>query len=310
MKTRTLTVAIGLIDEDLIEQYDHYSPVKKPKLQRRVKWGASLVCLCLVVIGVISLFNSQREIGWPIKEVPKPSLEISPSPRWEDMDINGQFNELSYNEYTYHAIGSGIDTGYVGQQLAESLAIGMDEYSGIVHQTNVTLYSIQNISADCAVAVKFPEAQRYYVYINAYYQPDTLGQFINDLSLADTIRFGSVWYDYQKPSGEFATIEFTNLDSQTIWDMLLSDRDAAAVRDYDDHAFITEMSISVNIPLFGVENAVLAVTSDGYLTTNILASGKAFFIGQEKVREFVDYVIENCEGHEIVYVDGEDAWLE
>ena len=63
------------------------------------------------------------------------------------------------------------------------------------------------------------------------------------------------------------------------------------------------ISVSINIELLGYENISLTVTEDGYLTTNILDTGKAFFIGKEKAEEFYGYVRENCEGTEkITYI--------
>ena len=55
--------------------------------------------------------------------------------------------------------------------------------------------------------------------------------------------------------------------------------------------------------MLGYENISLGVTENGYLTTNILNTGKAFFIGAEKAQMFMDYVIENCEGYDIIYIE-------
>ena len=80
--------------------------------------------------------------------------------------------------------------------------------------------------------------------------------------------------------------------------MLLSDRELKNVKDYDSMNFGKELiSVSINIELL-YRNISLAVTEDGYLTTNILDTGKAFFIGKEKAEEFYGYVRENCEGTE------------
>ena len=63
------------------------------------------------------------------------------------------------------------------------------------------------------------------------------------------------------------------------------------------------MEISVDIPILGYRNISCSLTEEGYLVTNILDTGKAFFIGKEKVQEFVNYIIANYEGYRIVYVD-------
>ena len=39
------------------------------------------------------------------------------------------------------------------------------------------------------------------------------------------------------------------------------------------------------------------------MTTNILETGKRFYLGEEKVQKFVKYIIENYDGYKTVYVD-------
>ena len=82
--------------------------------------------------------------------------------------------------------------------------------------------------------------------------------------------------------------------------MLLSDTTLENVYD-DREMYVSHMGISVDIPLLGYENISLSVTEEGYLTTNILDTGKAFYIGKDKVNAFVDYVLNHCEGVELVY---------
>ena len=49
------------------------------------------------------------------------------------------------------------------------------------------------------------------------------------------------------------------------------------------------------------ENISLSIHEDGYLITNILSTGKKFFAGEENTQAFVDYVLKECSGYEIVY---------
>ena len=39
------------------------------------------------------------------------------------------------------------------------------------------------------------------------------------------------------------------------------------------------------------------------MLTNILDTGKGFYIGEDKVKEFLEYIKENYDGYKIVYVD-------
>lgn len=158
---------------------------------------------------------------------------------------------------------------------------GQDAYTDTVHETTAAVFEISGVSTDCAIALRFEGQETdpaYYVYVNSWYQPETLGQLIGDLRLRDTLSFGSVWYEYRKTSGDYATVEFTGLEQEAIWEHLLSDTTVPAVADYDSRQFRTVMSVSVNIPLLGYENISMAVTEDGYLWI----PAKRFFSAKRK----------------------------
>lgn len=53
----------------------------------------------------------------------------------------------------------------------------------------------------------------------------------------------------------------------------------------------------------GCKNISISLTDKGYLLTNILGSGKGFYISENKVQAFLDYIKENNDGYQIVYVD-------
>ena len=85
--------------------------------------------------------------------------------------------------------------------------------------------------------------------------------------------------------------------------MLLSDESLVPLEDPDRLTLNGVMSVGVDIPLLGYHNITLGVTEDGYLFTNILDTAKVFDIGKEKAQQFVNYVIDNCTGYELVYVE-------
>lgn len=66
----------------------------------------------------------------------------------------------------------------------------------------------------------------------------------------------------------------------------------------------TLMELSVSIPLLGYENISIRVDKDGFLTTNILETGKKFYIGTEHAQAFADYVSEECDGYEVRHPSG------
>ena len=130
----------------------------------------------------------------------------------------------------------------------------------------------------------------------------------NDLNLKEIISFGSIWYNHTYDAGEgvlgFDMIEFPDVDDDIIWQMLFSDTTLQnEFSDNNNNMYPALMSVSVDIPLLGYKNISAWVTETGYLVTNILETGKGFYIGEENVQKFVDYIIQNYEGFKIVYVD-------
>lgn len=298
--------SFGAIDEDILSRSEKAEGRKNRN--GWVKWGVTAACLCLIAaaaIAAVSLRNKGIGQGWPVKPVDsgyRPSTgEIAVIPPWEEMPVSRQFGEVEFGGSRYSSRVTGISAEYVASELGKAALRGEDVYTDTVHETTAAVFEISGVSTDCAIALRFEGQETdpaYYVYVNSWYQPQTLGQLIGDLRLRDTLSFGSVWYEYRKTSGDYATVEFTGLEQEAIWEHLLSDTAVPAVADYDSRQFRTVISVSVNIPLLGYENISMAVTEDGYLTTNILDTGKAFFLGKEKTKRFVDYVLEHGEGRE------------
>ena len=224
-------------------------------------------------------------------------------PRWEDMTVTQKFPYLSFNGYEYSTADKVIHEESIGKRLTSATLTGKDVYTGKTYAINADLYEITGISKYCAVSLKFVGYDELYVCRNSGYRPETLGQLTDDLNLRETLTFGKA-YATVKKGDTYTETEYSGLDGEKVWEMLLSDRELKNVKDYDSMNFGKELiSVSINIELLGYENISLAVTEDGYLTTNILDTGKAFFIGKEKAENFAEYVRENCEGTEkITYI--------
>ena len=220
------------------------------------------------------------------------------------MTVTQKFPYLSFNGYEYSTADKVIPEDKVGKKITSATLTGTDRYTGKTYAINADIYGIAGISKNCAVSLKFEGYDELYVCRNSGYRPETLGQLTDDLNLKNTLTFGKAYATIQKDKNSYAQTEYSGLDGEKVWEMLLSDRELKNVKDYDSMNFGKELiSVSINIELLGYENISLTVTEDGYLTTNILDTGKAFFIGKEKAEEFYGYVRENCEGTEkITYI--------
>ena len=233
---------------------------------------------------------------------PTSSHDMYEVPSWDDMTVTQKFPYLSFNGYEYSTADRTVPEESAGKKITSATLTGTDSRTGKTYAINADIYEIAGISKNCAVSIKFEGYKELYVCRNSGYRPETLGQLTDDLNLRETLTFGKA-YATVKKGDTYTETEYSGLDGEKVWEMLLSDRELKNVKDYDSMNFGKELiSVSINIELL-YRNISLAVTEDGYLTTNILDTGKAFFIGKEKAEEFYGYVRENCEGTEkITYI--------
>lgn len=275
---------------------------------------ACVIVLVAIILSTIIILNKTSEgHKWKEKKVYVDKEEffktenmMAKELKWEESSITQKFYTVYFLDKQYDAKHKKIDRNLIGEGLGTAELTGYDYYTGATYKINANIYEIKDFPTKCVVAVRFEDDADYYPYINAYYTPRTLGEFINDLNLKETVEFGSVWYadSYNDKDGNYHydKIEFPDVPDDIIWQMLLSDETLKNV--HDDNTYHSEiMSISVNIPIFGYENIGITISEDGYLTTNIFETGKTFYIGEEKVEEFVNYVLDKYDGYKTIYVD-------
>ncbi len=334
MNNKDLLRAIGDIDDKYLsevastEETDRIIPRVMVDAMKNFKLKYILVPVCVIFITIIGLykgglFTSKPEIAiskkdnWIIKEVQVDKnitdTETTVAPKWDEMSISQKFMEVTYNQNQYSSRITKISNDNIERNIGTAILTGYDTYTDTYHRKKGELYTIKNIAEECAIAVKFEENSDYYVYVNSYYKPTTLGEFIENLNLKEITSFGTIYYNYWDKNSngdmEYNNIEFYNVDNKIIWQKLFdnlnleniySDNDTAK---YTSERFSQSISISVDIPLLGYKNISISLTDKGYLLTNILDTGKGFYIGEDKVQEFLNYIKENYDGYKIVYVD-------
>lgn len=325
MNNKDLLKAIGDIDDRyLIEEKNRVKTNNMVNIMKNLKLKYILAPVCIIFIAVIGIYKSgifiskpnisiSKEDGWIIKEV-QTEKTANPDntvvPRWDEMSISQQFVEVQYNNNVYSSRITKISKDNILQNIGNSTLAGYDTYTKTTYSKKGTLYSIKGIAEKCAIAVKFEGDTDYYVYVNSYYRPKTLGEFIEVLNLKDNISFGTIYYNYwDKEVQENINIEFYDVDNEFIWKKLFSnltleniysDNDTGK---YTSERFSQSISISIDIPLLGYKNISVSLTDKGYMLTNILDTGKGFYIGEDKVKEFLEYIKENYDGYQIIHVD-------
>ena len=341
MNNKDLLKAIGDIDEKYliegndIEEKNRTTSNNIVNIMKSLKFKYALAPICVIIIAVIGFYNSDmfttkpdiiisKKDDWIIKEVniDKDKIEesIATALKWDEMSISQQFIEVEYNNCKYTSRITKISSDKILKNIGNSILTGYDAHTKTTHSKKGELYSIKELSEECVIAVKFEGESDYYVYVNSYYKPATLGQFIDDLRLRENTSFETIYYKYfeEKEDGnkEYKNIEFYNVDNNIIWQMLFnnlnlqniySDND---IGKYTSEKFSQSIEISVDIELLGYENISVSLTDKGYLLTNILDTGKGFYIGEDKVQEFLNYIKENYDGYEIVYIDEKSTNVE
>ncbi len=319
-KEMRLMEVISDIPDDMITSAAN-EKAKKPWYKNFAVLGTAAACICAVAVGgVLLAMNGQG--GYPIKYIYLDADDIKTEentayvPKWDERTIEEQYRTLMLSNETYGSRCIEVESSLVMEKIASAKASGYDDYTDKTYTTDVEVYRISKVSEGFAVAVKFAESDKYYAYGKGFYTPDTLEGFINDLNLKDNLSFsGKItctnWKNDYKTSDE---VTFEGDVNKAVWEILLADTDIPiTLMDADKDIKYTlnrgkTMQIVISVNLFGYNNIVMNVDENGYLTTNILSSGKYFYIGKEKANEFINYVENNFEGYIIKYVYEEDPY--
>lgn len=331
MNNKDLLKAIGdidekyLIEETDIEETNRIASNNKVNIMKNLKLKYILAPICIVFIAVIGLYKSgiftskpdiiiSKKDDWIIKEVQVDKKDTPTDtaviPKWNEMSISQQFNEVEYNNSKYSSRITKISNNNILKNIGNATLTGYDTYTETTYNKKAELYSIKDIEEKCAIAIKFEGDTDYYVYVNSYYRPTTLGEFTKDLNLEEIISFETIYYNYwDEDLQEDINVEFYGVDNKIIWQKLFNNKNLENIysdndtEKYTSERFSQSIGISVDIPLLGYKNISVSLTDKGYLLTNILDTGKGFYIGEDKVQEFLDYIKDNYNGYKIVYVD-------
>ncbi len=286
-----------------------------------IGWAAAAVLVLGGTAAVLPRLAAGRTPGetersWPLVEIrdvftsqATGSLaETALIPKWEEMADSERFNGLIWRGNEYSTRVTVVPADRTGELLGTVKAQGYDIYTDAVHEAEVRLYALTGVTEAAAVAVQFPDSEDRWVYISRGYRPATLGELTAGLSLADEASFGEANYDPQR-TDRISYVRLEDFDDAPVHRLLADNADAVILDpDTDPMRMLAEdrkLGVSLNVPLVGTEDRVLAVTESGYLYTNALEAAYVFFIGEERAQAFLDWVLDNVPGEEIVY-----AWLD
>lgn len=325
-RAEKLLRAVGDVDEELLAAADNGKTVKRLIKPARFAWAAA-ACLCIAAAGWVGAnqfgwFGGTAESTkpWPVYTLTGSTAaatgiaETAVIPHWDAMQDCERFNGMDYDGEEYHTTCKLLSAETVGEKLSTVKLAGYDVYADKEYTKAAEAYKISGIAPDCAVAVQFEDSDDYCIYIRTWKEFETLGDMIESLDLNNTletgaVRFGESFVRNRDGSSEYHVFE-AEVPEEKIREMLLSDESLPNVYDDAESPFRKEcFEISVDVPEIGCENHAIELTEDGYLRTNILETGKEFYIGEKRVREFMEYV-ETCPKSEYVTVIPEEKLKE
>ena len=301
------------IDSDIIAAAAPGRHKKQPAAWK--KWMPTAACFALAALIGVAAWRmhapeikptedkrGQEETGYATEATYAATRhELAIVPRWEEQGNSARFGEFEVGEIRYTTRDVALEAALVGEKLGSAIARGYDIYTDTEHEIGLDYFAIQGISSECALAACFEGDEGYYVYVNTWYRPETLEDFINDLNLRENLTFGDFHASYYYEDRRLEQVTFHDPDDNIVWEMLLSDTSLENVWE-DAEWYISVMSILADDPVLGRTSSIW-ITEEGYLCTNILNSGKAFYIGEEKVAEFIYYVVMHCPDRTVVVHD-------
>ena len=312
MKREIISEAIGNIEDKFVSEADESVGKIEVSNGRWRKVLPMVACISLLVAGIGGVVVFKWAHPWDIRierlegerYVTSSSAEIAIIPHWEDLTISQQYSSMQWNGMSYTSRSAEIPAERIGELLGETWAVGYDHYADTERKIGAKVYSVTKLAQECVLAVQYEGTDTWYGFSCHYYRPETLGQFIADMNMYEDVMFDTVHYSYRNAFGQYVSVQFDDLDDAKVHQWLLSN--LSAVNSYDEQKLFMEpdriLGISVDIPILGIENISLQVCEEGYIKTNILATGKLFYIGEENTQAFVDYVLNECDGYETITI--------
>ncbi|MBR6366072.1 MAG: hypothetical protein IKS10_08275 [Lachnospiraceae bacterium] len=315
MKNEEFYEILGDLDAELVEEAEKTFVTKKS-----VKWlpiAVGAAAAVLLFVGGFFLFKhlggSQSGPTLIVKHISpqdadgrnaSQQTEIYRVPHWEEMEDTQRYSVVEYNgtEYTTKLIL--VHTENVGVKLGDGRVSGADQYAEQTHELPVAIYAIRGIAPKIGVCIAFPDApDRYFGYVSQTFVPKDLQEFIDTMSLHETLTTGLVYMHERAAEGQ---VVYEDVPTSLVWDILFADTSVTCETKLPEGKKL--LSISTNVNVIGVHNLAITLTEDGWLWTNVPDYvPKAFYIGQECVQRFRQEVEKNYQGYCYIYDFVEDG---
>lgn len=326
MNKKQFLRSMGEIDDRFIEEAETARPGRRGIALKWLSAAACLVMVCAVLlipvmsggrttgdidIDVPLVWNAEKGIfeyaAMAVYEATGEEMTEIAVPEWDAMQVHEKYKTIEGGAFAgYIASCREIGAESVGEKLEEVTVTGYDVYEDETHRVGAAVYAIRNADLACAVCVKYENSDGYYVFFNAEAKFATLGEFSGGFGLEEYLVFrnsfsDSYWKGGRIEEGLYKADYYRLSDLSMVYGRLFSDPNAPCIemenRDYIQIIEKSENSIGISVDCLstGQKSIGIQVYDNGYLITNIGASGKVFEIGAERAKAFIDYVRENGE---------------
>ncbi len=200
------------------------------------------------------------------------------------------FNKLQLfdNGTEYFIVKNDIASSRIGKKLTETTVAPTLYVDFLPDTVRAEVYEIDDISSAYLVGVRFEGSERTRGFVNVRYQPNTLGDLIDDLNMKNDVTFNGAYIDTYDHTH---TTIYYNVDSEKLLSIFEENRDSLMIPDYTLSGRILG-NISVSLPITGLENVSIRIMDDGCFTTNLTPYGSSFYIGKENTSRLLDCLYE------------------
>ena len=212
---------------------------------------------------------------------------------YDYVDFTDEDNNFTVkvNDTEYINCGATLGLSAIGEEMGEYEVLDREK-----NGSTGKVFALNDISTELAVAVQYSGSNNYHVYRNMWYEPQTVGQIIDDFDLENTLSINHVYCHVYKPAFKY---EKYTADQDYIYNMLFGDRDIAASSSHDDYLGnisqidrtaenYCELEIGCDIPFLGRYGFGIRVYQNGAVHTNMVERGTTFNIGAEKALELIE----------------------
>ena len=258
------------ISDERIQNAVSYS--KKKRIFPFKLAAAVAASLVIVAAGTFAVLNTNL---FGKEDTTKPAVcETSVKPYteydevgWKKIPENERYDNITLKDgKIYSSMYTEKSGGEIGEFVFLEIAEAEGENGNVTDKKTVEVYSVKKFSPDLVVAVKFKDSDEYFLYLNEFYKPDSLGNFLSDSDFENAAICNNVSFVYEKN----CFYEFSSKDERKIADDVFSAfLDLLKNNKEKKPELLIESSAEKTFNIFfhigGCDDFWITVYSDGYI---------------------------------------------